>query len=53
MSRAPKEQPRPPAPGFDMDMAALVVILEDEAEEAVEEDSPNSDKKTCVRRLKD
>jgi hypothetical protein len=39
MSRAPKERPRPPAPNFDMHMAALVVILEDEAEGVTKEDS--------------
>ena len=31
--RKPKQQPRPQSPGFDMAMAALVVILEDDAED--------------------
>lgn len=34
--RKPKERPRPQSPGFDMAMAALVVILEDEGEDAKE-----------------
>lgn len=39
IQRKPKQQPRPQSHGFDMAMAALVVILEDEAEEAAKEDS--------------
>lgn len=49
MSRAPKDQRRVPAEAFDMGMAALVVILEDEAEEAAKDDSSGPPERPKMR----